>query len=122
MSDVESIVELDGAVVRVEGWTILGPLDLVIRAHEHWVLLGPNGSGKTTLLSLAGARRHPSEGRVRVLGTILGRGDIRTLHGRISHSSHVLAELMPPDLLAETVVLTGKRDDAVAVVPAIRRG
>jgi iron complex transport system ATP-binding protein len=109
MSDVEPIVELDGAVVRVEGRTILGPLDLVIRAHERWVLLGPNGSGKTTLLSLAGARRQPSEGRVRVLGTTLGRGDIRTLHGRISHSSHVLAELMPPDFLAETVVLTGKR-------------
>jgi len=45
---------------------------------------------------------------VTVLGTTLGRGDVRALHGRISHSSHVLAELMPPDLTAETVVLTGK--------------
>jgi len=109
MSDLEPIVELDGAVVRVEGRTILGPLDLVIRLHERWVLLGPNGSGKTTLLSVAGARRQPSEGRVRVLGATLGRSDIRALHGRISHTSHVLAELMPPNLLAETVVLTGKR-------------
>jgi iron complex transport system ATP-binding protein len=109
MSDVEPVVELNGAVVRVEGRTILGPLDLVIRPHERWVLLGPNGSGKTTLLSVAGARRQPSGGRVRVLGATLGRSDIRALHGRISHSSHVLAELMPPDLLAETVVLTGKR-------------
>jgi len=103
------IVELDRATVRIEGRTILGPIDLVVRRHERWVLLGPNGSGKTTLLSLAGARRQPSTGRVTVLGTTFGRGDVRALHGRISHSSHVLAELMPPHLTAETVVLTGKR-------------
>jgi iron complex transport system ATP-binding protein len=103
------IVELDQASVRVDGRTILGPLDLTVRRHERWVLLGPNGSGKTTLLSLAGARRQPSTGRVTVLGTTFGKGDVRALHGRISHSSHVLAELMPPHLTAETVVLTGKR-------------
>jgi iron complex transport system ATP-binding protein len=109
VSTGEPIVELDGAVVRVDGGTILGPIDLVVRRHERWVLLGPNGSGKTTLLSLAGARRQPSSGRVTVLGTTFGRGDVRALHGRISHSSHVLAELMPPHLTAETIVLTGKR-------------
>ena len=109
MSDVEPVVELEGVVVRVDGRTILGPVDLVIRRHERWVLLGPNGGGKTTLLGVVGARRQPSKGRARVLGTTLGRGDIRALHGRISHTSHVLAELMPPDLTAETVVLTGKR-------------
>lgn len=103
------IVELADAVVRIEGRTILGPVDLVVRRHERWVLLGPNGSGKTTLLSLAGARRQPSTGRVTVLGTTFGKGDVRALHGRISHSSHVLAELMPSHLTAETVVLTGKR-------------
>jgi iron complex transport system ATP-binding protein len=109
MSDTEPVVELEGVVVRVDGRTILGPVDLVIRRHERWVLLGPNGGGKTTLLGVVGARRQPSYGRARVLGTTLGRGDIRALHGRISHTSHVLAELIPTDLPAETVVLTGKR-------------
>jgi ABC-type molybdenum transport system ATPase subunit/photorepair protein PhrA len=47
------VVQLRGATVRVSGRTILGPVDLTVRAGEHWVLLGPNGSGKTTLLSLA---------------------------------------------------------------------
>jgi iron complex transport system ATP-binding protein len=104
------VVEVVGAVVRVGGVRILGPVDLTIREGEHWVLLGPNGSGKTTLLSLIGARRQPSEGRVTVLGTMLGRGDVRALHRRIAHASHVLTERMPADLTAEEVVLTGKRE------------
>jgi iron complex transport system ATP-binding protein len=107
--DAEPIVEIEDAAVRIDGRTILGPIDLVVRRDERWVLLGPNGSGKTTLLSLAGARRQPTSGRVTVLGTTFGRGDVRALHGRISHSSHVLSELMPPNQTVETVVLTGQR-------------
>jgi iron complex transport system ATP-binding protein len=98
-----------GACVRIDGRIIIGPIDLVIGPGERWVLLGPNGGGKTTLLTLAGARRQPSTGRVRVLGTMLGTTDVRALYPRISHTSHVLAEMMPLDLPAKTVVLTGKR-------------
>ncbi|HUF58152.1 MAG TPA: ATP-binding cassette domain-containing protein [Actinomycetota bacterium] len=102
-------VEMREAQVRIEGRTVLGPIDLEVGRGERWVLLGPNGGGKTTLLSLAGARRQPSSGRVTVLGITLGTGDVRALHPRISHTSHVLAERMPPDLSVRTVVLTGKR-------------
>lgn len=102
-------VRMRGAEVRIDGRTVLGPLDLRIGRGERWVLLGPNGSGKTTLLALAGAHRQPSRGTVTVLGTVLGRGDVRLLHPRISHTSHVLAEMIDPDLPVLTVVLTGKR-------------
>src|SRR5687767_9422536 len=102
-------VELRHASVRIDGRTVLGPVDLVVGRGERWVLLGPNGGGKTTLLALAGARRQPSSGRVRVLGVTLGTADIRALHPRISHTSHVLVDRMPPDLSVRTVVLTGKR-------------
>jgi iron complex transport system ATP-binding protein len=102
-------VELRRAQVRIDGRTILGPVDLSIGRGERWVLLGPNGGGKTTLLALAGARRQPSAGQVTVLGVRLGRADVRALHPRISHTSHVLAERMPPGLSVRTVVLTGKR-------------
>ncbi len=97
------------AQVRIDGRVVLGPIDLVVGRGERWVLLGPNGGGKTTLLSLAGARRQPSSGRVTVLGITLGTADVRALHPRISHTSHMLAERMPPDLSVRTVVLTGKR-------------
>jgi iron complex transport system ATP-binding protein len=97
------------AQVRIEGRTVLGPIDLEVGRGQRWVLLGPNGGGKTTLLALAGARRQPSAGRVAVLGVTLGTADVRALHPRISHTSHVLAERMPPDLAVHTVVLTGKR-------------
>jgi iron complex transport system ATP-binding protein len=102
-------VRLLGAEVRIEGRTVLGPIDLEIHRGERWVLLGPNGSGKTTLLALAGARRQPSRGSVTVLGTTLGHGDVRLLHRRISHTSHVLVEMLDPTLPCLAVVLTGKR-------------
>ena len=102
-------VELRQASVRIDGRTVLGPVDLRVGRGERWVLLGPNGGGKTTLLALAGARRQPSSGRVEVLGAALGRADVRAIHPRISHTSHVLAERMPPGLPARTVVLSGKR-------------
>jgi iron complex transport system ATP-binding protein len=102
-------VEMRKAQVRIDGRVILGPIDLVVGRGQRWVLLGPNGGGKTTLLALAGARRQASSGRVTVLGVTLGAADVRALYPRISHTSHVLAERMPPDLSVRTVVLTGKR-------------
>jgi iron complex transport system ATP-binding protein len=102
-------VELRHAVVRIDGRAVLGPIDLRIGRGERWVLLGPNGGGKTTLLALAGARRQPSSGRVAVLGAALGSTDVRAIHTRISHTSHVLSERMPSGLTVRTVVLTGKR-------------
>jgi iron complex transport system ATP-binding protein len=108
-SDGSAAIELRGALVRIDGRTVLGPIDLRVGRGERWVLLGPNGGGKTTLLALAGARRQPSAGRVAVLGRTLGGADVRAVHPRISHTSHVLAERMPPGLSVRTIVLTGKR-------------
>jgi iron complex transport system ATP-binding protein len=104
----DEVVSFDGAAVRVRGNLILGPIDLTIRAGEHWVVLGPNGSGKTTLLSLAGGWRQSSAGLVRILGEELGRVDVRHLRPRIGHVSHAVADRMRPALAVEDVVLTGK--------------
>src|SRR6266496_2994852 len=76
-----------------------------VRPGEHWALLGPNGAGKTTLLSMAGARRHPSAGVVRVLGERLGKVDMRELRRLIGVVDPALR--MPDELTAEAVVLSG---------------
>jgi iron complex transport system ATP-binding protein len=96
------------AAVRV--WTPLGAqilrgIDWCVRPGERWVLIGPNGSGKSTLLSLAGALRHPSEGRVTVLGGTLGRVDMPALRERIGYVDAGGTTL--DWLTAEEVVLTG---------------
>jgi iron complex transport system ATP-binding protein len=105
----DPVVELHDVVVRIGGAPVLGPVSLTIESGQRWALLGPNGGGKTTLLTIIGARRQPSSGSARVMGLTFGRGDIRTLHPEIGHTSHALAELFPPHLRVIDVVLTGKR-------------
>jgi iron complex transport system ATP-binding protein len=88
-----------------QGAEILRGIDWCVLPGQRWVLIGPNGSGKSTLLSLAGALRHPSSGRVSVLGSTLGRVDMPALRGRIGF---VDSGGMTLDwLTAEEVVLTG---------------
>jgi iron complex transport system ATP-binding protein len=94
----------------VSVWTPLGAqilrkIDWCVLPGERWVLIGPNGSGKSTLLSLAGALRHPSRGRISVLGGTLGRVDMPALRcciGFVDSGGTTLDWLT-----AEDVVLTG---------------
>src|SRR5574341_210704 len=99
-------VELDGVRVWAPDRTeLLREVTWRVRAGEHWALLGPNGAGKTTMLTMAGARRHPSAGTVRVLGERLGKVDMRQLRRLIGVVDQALR--MPEELTAEAVVLTG---------------
>ena len=84
---------------------ILRDIDWVVRPGERWALIGPNGSGKSTLLSLAGALRHPSKGRVSVLGHVLGRVDMPALRTRIGYVD--AGGTVIDWLTAEEIVLTG---------------
>jgi iron complex transport system ATP-binding protein len=101
-------VSMTNAEVRVGGRRILGPIDLAIDPGEHWVLLGPNGSGKTTALTLMGAWRQPSAGVVEILGSRLGRVDVRRLRRRIGHVSHRVVEQLRGDLSVLDTVLSGR--------------
>ncbi len=88
-----------------QGADILRGIDWTVQPGERWALIGPNGSGKSTLLSLAGAWRHPSRGRVSVLGKTLGQVDMPALR---KHIGYVDAGGTVLDwLTAEDVVLTG---------------
>jgi iron complex transport system ATP-binding protein len=113
LTDVNHVARDERAAIRfasVNVWTpqgaqILRGIDWRVLPGERWVLIGPNGSGKSTLLSLAGALRHPSRGRVSVLGGTLGRVDMPALRGRIGFVDSGSTTL--DWLTAEEVVLTG---------------
>jgi iron complex transport system ATP-binding protein len=105
--------EVPGAAIEFAAasvWTPLGAqilreIDWCVLPGERWVLVGPNGSGKSTLLSLAGALRHPSRGRISVLGGTLGRVDMPALRCDIGFVDSGGSTL--DWLTAEDVVLTG---------------
>ncbi|MFK0113077.1 ABC transporter ATP-binding protein [Streptomyces sp. NPDC091217] len=96
---------------------ILQEVSLTVRAGEHWALLGANGAGKSTLLGLLGALSHPTRGTVEVLGSRLGRVDLRELRTRVGHVDprHPLTE----PLRVRDVVLTGLTN-SVAPLPRWR--
>lgn len=55
---------LHGAIARVRGKTLVGPVDLQIGETGLTIVMGPNGSGKTTLLRLMHGLQRVSDGRV----------------------------------------------------------
>jgi energy-coupling factor transport system ATP-binding protein len=69
------VIELDGVghvYSRSTPWAnrALAGVDLVIREHEAVLVVGHNGSGKSTLAWIIAGLVHPSEGTVRVEGTV----------------------------------------------------
>lgn len=102
------IAEVRDLAVRRSGRTILGPLELTIRAGERWAVIGPNGSGKTTLLAVLGLTLWPTEGRVDVLGGRFGRVDSRELRQRIGLASSAIEETFRDDLTPVDLVMTAR--------------
>ncbi|MCK4712190.1 MAG: ATP-binding cassette domain-containing protein [Marinosulfonomonas sp.] len=64
MTDKVLPLRLQGAVARIRGKTLVGPVDLVIGATGLTIVMGPNGSGKTTLLRLMHGLQRVSGGQV----------------------------------------------------------
>lgn len=104
---LQGSVLLQTTSVRVtrQGRDLLRDIDLTVRAGEHWALLGPNGAGKSTLLAVLGATSHPSDGATEILGSRLGRVDVRELRTRIGHVDPRHRMLSP--LTVRETVLTG---------------
>jgi len=102
------VVAVRALTVRRGGRTILGPIDLTVRAGERWAVLGPNGSGKTTLLSCIGLELWPTSGTVEVLGQRYGRIDSRELRRRIGSAGSAIEGSLRADLTPVTLVMTAR--------------
>ena len=101
-------LRFSAVTVRRGATTAIDDLTWQVDPHDRWVVLGPNGSGKTTLLQLATGNLHPTTGTVEVLGTTLGRTDVRHLRARIGLVSGAVTRLLRPQLSAHDVVVTGR--------------
>ncbi|MFT4044372.1 MAG: ATP-binding cassette domain-containing protein [Gordonia sp. (in: high G+C Gram-positive bacteria)] len=102
---MSAILKASGIDVVRSGRKLLHDVSLTVRSGEHWALLGPNGAGKSTLMAILGARSHPTNGVVDVLGHRLGRVDMRELRTHIGHVDPRWHIDIP--ITAHDVVLTG---------------
>jgi iron complex transport system ATP-binding protein len=101
-------ISLRGVTVRRDGLPVLDGIDWKVERSERWVVLGPNGSGKTTMLQVAGARLWPTSGQIEVLGSELGRVDVRTLRPRVALVSGAVTRQLRADVTAREVVASGR--------------
>jgi len=102
------VVALDGVSVVYDEVPVLGPLDLVVRPDERWIVLGPNGSGKTSLVKILSLYRYPTAGTVEVLGERWGRTDVRELRKRIGLASSSLRDQFRADITGHEIVMTAR--------------
>jgi iron complex transport system ATP-binding protein len=86
---------------------ILTDVSWSVGAGEQWAVLGPNGAGKSTLMDIAAGTRHPSRGRVGILGETVGHVDLRTLRERIGHVDVKTEDAFSQRRTALEVTLTG---------------
>jgi ABC-type multidrug transport system ATPase subunit len=64
----DSVIQIEGLVVRYGGYTAVEGLDLHIQRGELFGLLGPNGAGKSSTIKVLIGQRRPSGGKVTILG------------------------------------------------------
>ena len=108
VTDMSMVLRLTDVSHWYDTRRIVDGITWSVNAGEHWVVLGENGCGKSTLLQISSLYLHPSAGDVEVLGTVLGRADIRALRRRIGYMAAAFADQLRPALTALEVVYTAK--------------
>ncbi len=104
----EASLDLDEVSYLRDGRTILDRITWAVDPDQRWVVLGPNGCGKTTLIRICAGYEHASSGSVHLLGSEVGRCDLRLLRRRIGFVSAAMADLVRPNLAIDDVVVTAQ--------------
>lgn len=101
------LLELKEINVFVERTHVLHNINWTVEKGQNWAVLGENGSGKTTLLRcLWGEEHHALGGRLAWFGNA-GPHDMPKLRKSIGLVSDRLQAAIPPELLAEDLVVSG---------------
>jgi len=106
--DDEVVMEIENAVVSYREDVALRGVSLRVRRGEFVGIIGPNGAGKTTLLTLINGLGKLLQGRVRVLGHLLGRDNARQIRTRVGYVAQVqnIDPRMP--IVVREVVMIGR--------------
>ena len=101
------LLELKDVNVFVERAHVLHNINWTVEKGQNWAVLGENGSGKTTLLRCVWGEEHHALG-----GTLAWFGDagphnMPELRQRMGLVSDRLQAAIPPDFLAEELVVSG---------------
>lgn len=64
MTDVDTLLYLDGVSVSFDGFRALNELSLVLSKGDMRAVIGPNGAGKTTMMDVITGKTRPDSGRV----------------------------------------------------------
>jgi heme ABC exporter ATP-binding subunit CcmA len=85
---VSPVIDVESAVVLVDGFPLLAGATLCVAEPSVTVLVGPNGAGKTSLLRLVAGLVPLASGRGVVLDVDLAHGDRRLLRRRVGWLGH----------------------------------
>ena len=96
---------------------ILDGIDWVVRAGEHWVILGPNGCGKTSLINCLTGYEMATAGEITVDGSEYGHTDWREVRKRVGLVTATLTRYLEPHEPVLEAVASGREAMLNLVTP-----
>lgn len=108
MTEQNSVINIDGANVFLDGNHILHDINWQVMPGENYFILGANGAGKTTLVKLLMGYVWSIHGaRVEVLGTTFGRGSLVEMRKKIAWLSPFLSRWTNEEITVLEMVISG---------------
>lgn len=95
----QTMIALENVAFRYAEQKVLEDVSFEVEEGQFWALIGPNGSGKSTLIRLILGLEEPSEGTVRLFGTLATKFKQRERIGYVSQKSNAFNSSFPATVL-----------------------